>query len=339
MYDRPVWNRRATLRRAPPGGLRDKLVLTYNNTGLTDGVGAQLHRIYGIWAISRRFDLPYLHSPITRVDYQGLGALEANASDPTYHSEFNDVFHIDSDPVPHEDFFTINLGNIYPGQIRLFPILVDRGRTLGKPALVRVNFPHGIGDRFPDCYEACKEISPFESSDRDGRMLRVAVHVRRGDLMFVDSNRLLPNEYFINVAGGVARVLDALKIEYQLELWTEVPTGDVTVYPDNHGVIGRITDSVLITPDMYRLDDFDVLPNLVRCVNGKTIDCLRQLATADILIMSRSSFSYVAAVLNRNGIVMYHPFWHQPLSSWMTVQPDGSFDWSALRQAVSAPNL
>jgi hypothetical protein len=330
-----VWNKRATLRRPPPARIRDKLVLTYDNTRLTDGVGAQLHRIYGIWAISRLFDLPYLHSPITRVDYQGLGALEANAFDPIFHFEFNDLFHIDSDPVPHDDFFSIDLGNIYPGQIQLFPILVDSGATLGKPALARINFPHGIGDRFPDCYEACKKISPFASPDRDGRMLRVAVHVRRGEQVLVDSGRLLPNAYFINVAASVARVLDGLKIEYQVELWTEVPTGEFTVYPDHHGISGRITDSALITPEMYRLDDFDVLPNLVRRVNGKTIDCLRQLATADILIMSRSSFSYVAAVLNRNGIVMYHPFWHEPLSSWMTVQPDGRFDRRALRDAVT----
>ena len=131
--------------------------------------------------------------------------------------------------------------------------------------------------------------------------------------------------------------LETLKIEYQIELWTELPTGEFTVYPDHHGIVaGGITDPALITPDMYRLDDFDVLPNLVRCINGKAVDCLRKLATADILIMSRSSFSYVAAVLNRNGIVMYHPFWHRALSSWMTVQPDGRFDQSALRQVVAA---
>jgi hypothetical protein len=329
--------KRARPRLRPRSAIKDKLVLTYDNTGLTDGVGAQLHRIYGIWAISRLFDLPYLHSPLARVDYQGLSALEANASDPTFHFEFNDLCHIDSDAVASDDFFDIKLRNIYPGHIRLFPLLVDSGKTLGKPALVRVVMPHGIADRFPDCYEACKEISPFASPDRDGRILRVAVHVRRGEqVLYAHSDRPLPNGYFINVAGHVARALETLKIDYQIELWTELPTGKFTVYPDHHGVAGHVTDPALITPDMYRLDDFDALPNLVRCINGKAVDCLRKLATADILIMSRSSFSYVAAVLNRNGIVMYHPFWHRAPSSWMTVQPDGRFDQSALTQAVGA---
>ena len=74
-----------------------KLVLTYSNTALTDGVGAQLHRIYGIYAISRLLGVPYLHSPLARVGYQGLAALEANAADPAFHHEFNDLFHIRSD--------------------------------------------------------------------------------------------------------------------------------------------------------------------------------------------------------------------------------------------------
>jgi hypothetical protein len=84
----------------------------------------------------------------------------------------------------------------------------------------------------------------------------------------------------------------------------------------------------VITPEMCRLDAFDALPNLVYCINDPPIDCLRKLATADVLVMSRSSFSYVGAILNKTGIVMYHPFWHSALSSWLTVDADGHFDRS-----------
>jgi hypothetical protein len=60
------------------------------------------------------------------------------------------------------------------------------------------------------------------------------------------------------------------------------------------------------------------------------------LATADVLVMSRSSFSYLGGILNRNGIVLYHPFWHRAPSSWMTVDPDGRFDEIRFRGAVQA---
>jgi hypothetical protein len=333
-----VWKNRAGARRRVRAGPKDKLVLTYDNTALTDGLGAQLQRIYGIWAISRLLGVPYLHSPIARVDYQGLNALEANSADPTFHHEVNDLFHIESDSVIATDFHTMNLRNIHPGQFRLLEYLVDSGATRGKPGLVRLMLPHGIADQFPDCYEACKRISPFASSHRHGRALRVAVHVRRGEQVVLKSDRLLPNAYYVSVANNVAGVLDALKLEYEIELWTEVPTKEFTVYPNDHGIFDRLAGPARITPEMYRLDDFDVLPHLVHCINDRAVDCLRGLATADILIMSKSSFSYVAAVLNGNGIVMYHPFWHRAPSSWLTVQPDGQFDRSALSQALTTPS-
>jgi hypothetical protein len=232
----------------------------------------------------------------------------------------------------------MNLRNIHPGQFRLLEYLVDSGATRGKPGLVRLMLPHGIADQFPDCYDACKRISPFASAHRDGRALRVAVHVRRGEQVVLKSDRLLPNAYYVSVANNVAGVLDALELEYEIELWTEVPTKEFTVYPNDHGIFDRLAGPARITPEMYRLDDFDVLPNLVHCINDKAVDCLRGLATADILIMSKSSFSYVAAILNRNGIVMYHPFWHRAPSSWMTMQPDGQFDRSALSQALTTPS-
>jgi hypothetical protein len=82
------------------------------------------------------------------------------------------------------------------------------------------------------------------------------------------------------------------------------------------------------------MDEFSVLPNLIRCINEPALDCLRKLATADILVMSRSSFSYLGGILNRNGIILYYPFWHRAPSSWMTVGPKGQFDQLKFRKAV-----
>ena len=52
---------------------------------------------------------------------------------------------------------------------------------------------------------------------------------------------------------------------------------------------------------------------------------MQQLIEADILIMSKSSFSYVAALIS-DGIKLYEPFWHAPLPDWIQLKPDGRFD-------------
>ena len=41
------------------------------------------------------------------------------------------------------------------------------------------------------------------------------------------------------------------------------------------------------------------------------------MATVDLLIISRSSFSFLAAILNKKGIILYHPFWHTAPAAWI----------------------
>src|SRR5260370_39042817 len=107
------WNRfRFAISGRGLSGLHQKLVLTYDNTRRTDGIGAQLQRIYGIYSISRLVGASYLHTPLARVDYQGLSALENNVTDPAYHYEFNDLLRIKSDVMPSDDFHKISLPNI-----------------------------------------------------------------------------------------------------------------------------------------------------------------------------------------------------------------------------------
>ena len=311
--------------------LRKKVVLTYDNTKMTDGAGAQLQRIYGIYSISRLLGATYLHSPLARVDYQGLSALEENVGAPGFHHALNDCFQIKSDVLPTGDLHEMQLSDISMDVIDQFVAAFDGGETGGRPILARIILPYGIADRFPDCYDACKEISPYASPPREGRALRVAVHVRRGELLVLDSDRMLPNRYYINIGRNVMRALEALGLDYQIELHTELPNKAFVFRPDHHGINHRISASTVVGPELCRLDEFDVVPKLVRCINDTTSDCLRKLATADILVMSRSSFSYLGGILNRSGIILYHPFWHAAPSSWMFADSDGQFDQSELQ--------
>jgi hypothetical protein len=49
------------------------------------------------------------------------------------------------------------------------------------------------------------------------------------------------------------------------------------------------------------------------------------MISSDILVMSKSSFSYVAALLHQ-GLVIYEPFWHRPMGHWHTVERRGQID-------------
>jgi hypothetical protein len=44
---------------------------------------------------------------------------------------------------------------------------------------------------------------------------------------------------------------------------------------------------------------------------------VRALEGGDVLVMSHSSFSVMGAIMNPKGIILYHPFWHKPMTRWL----------------------
>lgn len=292
--------------------------VTYANTKLTDGAGSQLQRIYGIYAISRLLKVAYIHSPLAKIDYQGLAALENNTYSQDIAAKYNQIFQIPSDiavPLEHEIryFDTVNLKSLL--QLKQE---AERRKTF---ILAQIMLPYGITDVYPDCYEAVKKVSPFSSSSSP--TIRIAVHIRRGELFVVESHRMLPNDYYISVMNRIGSILEQLGLNYEFELYTEVPTKTFTVSTLDH--FPGVEAPVVIDPKLNQLEDFDSVPNLKKFINTEPIDTFSSMASADVLIISHSSFSYLAALLNPKGIIFYHPFWHSPLKNWITTTNSGHF--------------
>ena len=322
----------------------DNVFLTYANEINPDGVGAQLHRIYGIYCLSRLLGTKYLHSPLHDVYYQGLDAFQNQEKDPAFVDSFNRTFTLPSDrtttatptcvvlPSPPVGRFERALGIRYGGRRKqLSPIrfskfgrLVANWSKANAETVVRMGEPHALMDRYANGYDVCKSLSPFKTVVPN-KVLRIALHVRRGELMFVNSERLIDNRYYINVAQALTSALASRNIRCEVELHSELLQKDSTVRPDDPAFKGRINDLIQLRPEQDPFADFAVFPDLKRYINEPAMTCIERLATADILVMSKSSFSYLAAILNAAGIVLYHPFWHYPLADWLVTKPNGDF--------------
>jgi hypothetical protein len=124
---------------------------------------------------------------------------------------------------------------------------------------------------------------------------QVAVHIRRGDVTpCTEFERYLPNAYYLAVLD---HYLPKLR-----DSTTQRPV-QVTIYSDteNHEAWDVF---------VYRGYRLELGTNLT--------DAWYAMRTADVLVLSKSSFSLVPALWNPNT-VLYTPFWHAPLSSWTTV--------------------
>lgn len=135
----------------------------------------------------------------------------------------------------------------------------------------------------------------------------VAIHVRRGDIVTDISNkihnksiRFQSNDYFITTLTNTLQQLNTHK--------------PVFIYLFSQG-------------DAKDFKDFEEFPNLSLCLEMGAMDSFNHMVHADVLITSRSSFSYKAALLNNGLKVCPANFWHgYPASDdFVLVDDDGEF--------------
>ena len=119
----------------------------------------------------------------------------------------------------------------------------------------------------------------------------IAVHIRRENIH--DKGRAgeritTPNKYYLNVMNNIRNKYNDKK-ELLFHIYSQ---GDINNFKilDNNDVIFHLNEDI-----------------------GKTFT---GLVSADILVISPSSFSYTAALIS-DGEIYYKKFWHKPKSNWI----------------------
>jgi hypothetical protein len=287
------------------------LYLTYDNQALADGAGAQIQRIISIYLIAKQYNVNYIHSGLARMTYQGAKCLEENKPDPDQMAGYNTLIHLPSDPAPPAFDAAYKVFDISPE-------LIAEYKDKPQSTLFIIRFAGTLIDANPSLL--LQPILNFPWTQRPslkGRPIQVAVHVRRGELFVVDSDRMLPNSYYVECIKAISSLFQKYSLPFEIHLHTEVLTKAILVTPSHHGICERVKDPKLVTPEDSHMEDFEGIPNLILHVNEHPIDALKALTVSDVLIASRSSFSYIAAIMKKGGVVFFHPFWHSLAPEWI----------------------
>ena len=289
------------------------LYLTYNNTIMTDGAGAQLQRIMGIYLLSKYYNVGYIHRGLTKLSYQGVKCLENNTDDNSQIEIYNALFNFqstDESVIIHKEIKCEFITDEYINKL----IYENKNGNNSENTLLIIQFAHSLIDRntqillYPLKFEWLPSCKP--------NPIIIAVHVRRGELFVVESNRMLPNSYYIECMKSLASILTHANIPYDFHLHTEIITKPTVITPEHHGILNRISHNITLTPEDNKIEDFNVIPNIKYRINEDSVETLKALSSANILLASRSSFSYVAATLQK-GVVLFHPFWHGLSPAWI----------------------
>jgi hypothetical protein len=120
--------------------------------------------------------------------------------------------------------------------------------------------------------------------------MRVAVHIRRGDVARMKQQgegdwraRFVETEWFVAVLAAVVRGLKGLP--YEIEIFSQGSPRDFT--------------------------DFDIFDSSRLCLDADPAWTFHRMATADILIVSPSSFSFSAGLINPGIKFARSPWWHE----------------------------
>jgi len=134
-----------------------------------------------------------------------------------------------------------------------------------------------IGDELKQSYWAQRSLNPVETS-YDGSRLNVAIHVRRGDVTPALAKRWTPDGFYVKLISNLRRVLPT-ETDYHLF---------------SHG-------------NRSRFASFEKIPDLHFHINEDEFISLHHLVCADVLVTSKSNFSFIASVLS-SGFKLSIPF-------------------------------
>ncbi len=159
-----------------------------------------------------------------------------------------------------------------------------------KPVVVALPHAHDYADKSQEDYNWYRDN---KSHGRAVGPVRMALHVRRGDVTPThNADRYTPD----------AKILAMLDL-----VLSHIPDQQPEIHLYSQG----------------RADDFAAFAarGCILHLDEDALSDLAGLASADILIIGKSSFSYVAGLLSQ-GLVIYEPFWHRAGANWIAMNDD-----------------
>ena len=248
---------------------------TFTCFGKDDGGGAQVHAIASVAAFAKYVGARFVHTPLETVAH-----CPSNTSMAAFCQQWDNIVSLFGFPKTSGETFTQ-----YRGRRGRNQFLKDVLMLKTRGSLICFPHAHSFTDEIPGIYDLLNPPTPPRVKPRK-ECLQIAVHVRRGDVgpSGWTSDRYSPDRLIRNHIDTVRGQITA---QSRVAIVTE--------------------DLKTISSRMF--SDCEIL------VHEDPLEALAFLVEADILIMAKSSFSFVAGLLS-SGQVYYSEFWHAPLPSW-----------------------
>lgn len=285
------------------------VILEYDPGELPDGFGAQANRLVGIFSLAYHFRLGYRHVPIKEIPKEELVGFPFSAE--KYELTMNHIRAVTWFPnIEHfgkKKEIRIQIRSFGRRHfVKLIVIAIVKRLIQMRSTTISLCLPQGVTDLMPNILDY-GSVQVRENMSRLGMLKNstdVVVHFR-GGLRVVDTKRpQLTSRYFDDALASISQSESDIPVIIHTDFF---PTDFEEFRP---GVrVQMFSDWVKanLSTKKYNIEVSHYAPIL---------EAFADMANARVLIMSNSSLSYFAGLVNQNSVIWPHIHGHSKLSRW-----------------------
>lgn len=265
------------------------LYLTYDINKNQDGAGAQYQRVVGVITIAMTYNLEYVHTKINNMEH----------IDKNYSQKIHNFFGIESNYKSVDNYKYDNVYEEYDPTDESIKKYINMSKNSN--ILLKIFLSHNIvfnndttllnkSINILRTYLKMPSLPYYENIPQNQK--KIAIHIRRGDVSSdINSDRYVSIEKYINIINKFNEMYSDCKIFILTEI------------------------------DDKNKNEFDIITknnNVKLLANIDIIETFGYMINADLLVICKSSFSYLSGIYNKN-IVYYFDFWHKPCKNWINI--------------------
>jgi hypothetical protein len=312
--------------------------LTWDPSANKDGVGAQILRQLQTISLSNNLKLNYLYKNLEQFESNYGDGFESKDERDSYINLINNFFLLQRYSCNHNYHIEWVIPALFCAKWRIFRLFISFAnlfsRLIRKPVAI---VPGDIGFIFnsrPKLYDSLRILNILERTNSNlplvSRKLKVAVHIRRA--LISDSQqaiRFQSTSWYLNNLKTIVNALEKKGLRFEIIIHTDAPFIDSSF---DLNTLSTESRNYLLKNDALKLngniahvqgENFEkVFSKLdgVRIIRlAKPIDFWSDFLDADIILLGKSTFSFVSALLNKDALVINPTGLLNPPSNWIDI--------------------
>jgi hypothetical protein len=305
-----------------------KIAIMNDTCSKIDGVGAQLQRLMSVVALCNYLKIPFIQQDFIDVSVHPLDPFQNSIGKSHFINKINTLFNFNGDTIKDiENFEVIEISDLSP--IKFLKVTLI-GATQKKKIIVKVTEPYKITNYYRNL---CLDLNCYfpnwiifvRNFEKQVSSSDIYVHYRQGvGGLVVYPGQKISREMSVNhYLSKIAQIGLGQPNLGKVIIFTDAPRKNLEFIPEidqkSHweGSPGYMLGKLHVQGNDLGVSFSSIGLDIEVVIGGDPLEAIAVMSLASHLIISRSSLSYVAGLLNPLGKIYFaNEFWHPKPSNW-----------------------